>query len=535
MPGTLDRLIAWASPETALRRHVARRKLEILDSGYSQHGASRTKPSLAGWYASSRSPDDDITRNLPDLRERSRDLFMGVPMATGALKTVRTNVVGAGLQMKCRLDAGLLGMTEDRKEEWEATAEREFAYWCEREADAAGIWTFGQIQSLALLSMLMSGDVFALLPMVESGGVYSLRVRLIEADRVCNPLGRPETQDLSGGVETGENGAVLAYHVCSGFPKSSTDWTAATWARVEPRGSLSGRRQIVHLFQDPERPEQRRGVPFLAPVIESLKQLGRYSDAELMAAVVSGMYTVFIKSAAPDVAPGEAGRGWAGAQAPEDAASPQPEPEQTVSLGNGAVVSLAEGEDISLANPTRPNANFDGFVNAVARQIGSALEIPYEVLVKQWTASYSASRAAFLEAWKMFRMRRAWTASGFCQPIYEEWLAEAVALGRIDAPGFLADPFVRWAYSRADWIGPSPGQVDPLKEVEAAKTRIDEGLSTRERETAELTGGDWEENHIQRVKEERMRSEGGLKGGIDSAGEGAKQGRQTVLDPDDPE
>ena len=44
-------------------------------------------------------------------------------------------------------------------------------------------------------------------------------------------------------------------------------------------------------------------MPLLAPIIETLKQLGRYTDAELMAAVVSGMYTVFIETQAPEQKP----------------------------------------------------------------------------------------------------------------------------------------------------------------------------------------------------------------------------------------
>ena len=51
-----------------------------------------------------------------------------------------------------------------------------------------------------------------------------------------------------------------------------------------------------------ERIGQRRGVPFLAQVIEALKQLGRYTDAELVAAVVSGMFTVFIRKRIRDPA-----------------------------------------------------------------------------------------------------------------------------------------------------------------------------------------------------------------------------------------
>ena len=60
----------------------------------------------------------------------------------------------------------------------------------------------------------------------------------------------------------------------------------------------------------------------------------------------------------------------------------------------------------------------------------------------------------------------------FNQPIYEQWLSEAVAIGRIDAPGFFDDPAIRQAWCGCLWMGASMGHVDPLKEVNAAATRI---------------------------------------------------------------
>ena len=82
------------------------------------------------------------------------------------------------------------------------------------------------------------------------------------------------------------------------------------------------------------------------------------------------------------------------------------------------------------------------------------------------------------------------------------------------APGFFDDPLIRYAYTWADWTGPSQGQLDPKKEVEAAMLRVENGFSTRQRETAELTGGDWELNHRQRVKEEKLRREAGFSGSM---------------------
>ncbi len=491
----LDRLISVISPQWALKRSAARRKLAIMNSGYSHHGASRTKKSLLGWIFNGGSPDEDIIDNLDVLRQRSRDLYMGgSALSTGALKTARTNVIGTGLRLKPAIDADFLGIDEEQADELKRTIEREFALWSESvDCDAQRLNNFFELQQLAYLSQLMSGDCFALLPMIpRPHSVYDLRIRLMEADRVCDP-DRIDGRDIKGGVECNEYGEVIAYWFSSRHPLSTSS-KRQTWTRVEAFGLQSGRRNLLHLMES-ERPEQRRGVPILAPVIEPLKQLGRYTEAELMAAVVSGMFTVFIKSNTPQTPLGE------GIDLEHQVDS---EDETTYELGNGAIIGLAPGEEAQMANPGRPNSAFDGFVTAILRQVGAALEIPYELLVKHFTASYSASRAALLEAWKSFRMRRSWLAADFCQPIYEEWFAEAVAKGRIPAPGFFDDPLIRRAYTRAEWHGPSPGQIDPLKEANAAILRIKAAISTIERETAELTGGDFEQNVRQRAREERL-------------------------------
>ncbi|MGJ0848270.1 phage portal protein [Tissierella praeacuta] len=497
----IDKTIGFFFPTTALRRQVARRKLDIINTGYSNYGASRTKKSLIGWLSRGGSVKEDIDDNLDLLRQRSRDLYMGTPIATGSLKTTRTNVVGSGLKLKSQIDYEFLGLSDDEANRLETKIEREFALWAESvHCDAQRMNNFYELQQLAFLSWLMSGDCFALLPSIPRANMpYDLRVYLIEADRICSPQNkRSKENKIINGVEIGKYGEPIAYWIAQKHPLSF-NVGKQEWKRIKAFGDKTGRPNILHLMES-ERPEQRRGVPILAPVIESLKQLGRYTEAELMAAVVSGMYTVFIETKDPnDEVP-------LGEVIPIDQQVDY-EDENSYELGNGAIIALGEGESIKEANPGRPNTAFDGFVTSICRQIGAALEMPYELLVKQFTASYSASRASLLEAWKMFRMRRSWLAQDFCQPVYEEWLAEAVAKGRIYAPGFFSDPIIRKAYSGAEWNGPSQGQIDPLKEVRAASERVKEGFSTRAKETAELTGGDFNKNYRQRLKEERMMKE----------------------------
>lgn len=501
----INKIVKAISPEKALKREVARRKLEILNSGYSYHGASKTKKSLLGWISNGGSPKEDITDNLKILRERSRDLYMGVPLATGALKTCRTNVVGSGLKLKAQIDSDILGISDEDTAQWEGTIEREFSLWADTvNCDVERLNNFYELQQLAFLNWILSGDCVVLMPAIPRiNEPYDLRIQLVESDRISTPNNKKSGVTIEGGVEVSENGEVVAYHILQSHPLSKES-LKKEWVRVEAFGSKTGRRNVLHLMES-ERIGQKRGVPILAPVIESLKQLGRYTEAELMAAVVSGMYTVFIETKD------------SGTDAPLGSAIPEEEQldiedENSYELGNGALISLAEGETVKEANPGRPNTAFDGFVTSICRQIGAALELPYELLVKQFEASYSASRASLLEAWKMFKMRRTWLASDFCQPIYEEWMFEAVAKGRINAPGFFDDPLIRKAYCDAEWNGPTQGQIDPLKEVTAASKRVSEGFSTRAKETSELTGGDFFKNINQRIREEKIMREGGLIG-----------------------
>jgi capsid protein len=175
--------------------------------------------------------------------------------------------------------------------------------------------------------------------------------------------------------------------------------------------------------------------------------------------------------------------------------------EGSVELGNGSVVGLAPGESIETVNAGRPNPAFDGFVRSICVPLGAALEVPYELLLKHFTSSYTAARASFVEFWKAIRTRRAWLAQSFCQPIYEEWLAEAVAVGRVTAPGFFSDPAVRAAWSGAAWHGPAQGQINERVEAGAAFDRVSFGFSTMAQETAELTGRSWDQVNRERSRE----------------------------------
>jgi lambda family phage portal protein len=179
-------------------------------------------------------------------------------------------------------------------------------------------------------------------------------------------------------------------------------------------------------------------------------------------------------------------------------------------MGPGSINVLEPGETVNFGNPNIPSASFETFMKVLCRQIGAGLEIPYDVLMKEFNASYSASRAALLEAWEAFRTRRKWFVGKFVQPVYEMWLSEAVARGRIKAPGFWDDPLVREAWCGARWIGPVQGQLDPLKEAKASMLLVNAGIKTHEQVTREMGGGDWQENVEQLKRENELLADAGV-------------------------
>lgn len=472
-------------------------------TGYGNHGASQTLNSMIGWITGGGSAEDDIDLHGALLRQRSRDLFAGGGLARSGPVTLTTNVVGWGIQPKPKIDGDLLGLSDDAQDEWERNTLREFQLWanncfCDWERQQ----NFYGLQQLAFLSELVSGDAFVLFGMKDNRRTpYKTVIRLLEADRVCTPdsaNGESEsTETESGGrivdgVEIDRDGEVLRYYVASRHPLLEGSTETVEWTAVDAVGRETGYPNILHIMTV-ERPEQRRGVPFVAAQIEQIKQLDRYLTSELAANVVSSMLTAFIITDADD---GKLGM--------EDAVNEDEkvtDDELKLELAPGAIYSMPPGKKIQELNPLRNNSAFESFVTTMETLIGASMGIPKEVLIKKYDSNYTAARSALLDFWREVRVRRTAFNNSFNQPIYEQWLSEAVANGRIDAPGFFDDPAVRQAWCGCMWMGASMGHVDPLKEVKAATERIANNITTQEQEASEYNGNDWVRNIRQRTKE----------------------------------
>ena len=518
---------------------------KIVNSGYSGGGASRSKSTLAAYNPIKSSAQADVDVNLSTLRARSADLYCNTPIGAAALNTPRNAVIGAGLRLSPKIDYLALGISQEEAKGWQRNTRREFSLWADSvDCDLYRKHNFYDLQDIVYLNYLIDGDAWAAFKYRKPTGKspYCLRLQLFEASRVCNPdscsnLGMASYEtivmrnpangnDIINGVEVDRDGAVVAYWIANKVPYDLVNTGKQLfWVRVEAFGKRTGMPNVLQISHE-ERPEQYRGVPYLAPVIEVIKQVCRYVNAELMAAVIKAYFAIFLTS--KDASTNNIYDALDAASNEGLSYEEKREILNGINLDMGSVNLLPDGVDVKAIDGSRTMSTFEPFTSTLLTQIGAANNVSADVIMSRFQASYSASRAALMQAAATFKTRRTWFVRDFCQPVYEAWLAEAVAIGRIKAPGFGDEPQITKAWSRAEWFGPTMGLLDPVKEITSAALKRKYGFSTGEREAAEISGTDYDDNIAQLEAEKLTWEAHGLEVPVvDNTGSSNSKGGET--------
>jgi lambda family phage portal protein len=519
----VDGLVAAISPATAARRLMARGALKRLEKLSAFDGANSSRR----WHnrpVSSGSADADLDGDtLGTLRDRSRDRWRNDGLAAACVQALVDNIVGVGFRPALRLDHQRLGITSDQARELERQAHAVWSEWC-TSADATNRLHMDELQALVLTSALVSGDVFVQPIMVSDARLaarYELKLQIVEGDRVETPYGMPNTEQIRNGIVLGARGQPVAYYVHTGHPGDdgtilATQREANRYRRIAAHNA-AGRPNLLHVYYQ-ERPGQSRGRPFLSPVLDLFKDLDDYREAELVAAQVGACFAAFIKRTNPFDASLQA----AAFDSPQ-----QPGRQREQDLSPGSIYYLDPSEDVSFGNPTHPGGQFDAFVRSVKQSVTSGIGLPYEVAVRDFSrTTYSSARAAFVEARRMFARRQRWLTRSWLQPVWRMLLEEAYLRGLWDAPRFYDDPH---AWTNTQWITPGWGWVDPLKEAQAEKVKLEMGVTTRSKIVASTDGDNWHDVAQQAVAEEvferDIREQAGL-------GAVAMQPQETTTDDD---
>lgn len=144
-------------PSVSQELKISELKIDIQNKGYETRG-----PEFSGWDYLADSADNDILDNLQELRGMSRDLYMTNEIAVAVLEKFRNKGIGVGLLPEPTINYSYLGISEEKAKEMERIIKMRFDAWAySTNSDTTRMHDFYTLQSLAMISWLMNGDVFA--------------------------------------------------------------------------------------------------------------------------------------------------------------------------------------------------------------------------------------------------------------------------------------------------------------------------------------------------------------------------------------
>ena len=485
----VDDFIGMFSPVTAARRKYFRFISQHMLGSYRGAEGNRLRGT---WQPLGGSADQDLLWDLPKLRERARDLVRNDGIAAGAVSTIITNIIGSGIKPQSRLDKEALKINEDYGDQLQKQIEKIWERWVPF-ADASDRLNFYELEELSERQRFINGESIIIPVRIPEGKrkrPYNLALQSVESDRLGTPYDFISDKTIRTGVKIGEQyGEPILYYIRKTHPGDIMFNLKYAGNGIDnfyqyPAIDDFGNPGIFHLYHV-LRSGQTRGEPFFAPVINLFKDRFEYMEAELVAARVAACFAVFIKKDnAMDMSIGRSTQDPSGKRLEE--------------LSPAMIEYLNSGESIESFSPNRPGGTFGLFMERILRDISSGLNMPYEILAKDFSKSnYSNTRAALLEARRFFMMQQRFVADKFGQPVLMMLMEEAYLRGELPILDFYQN---RDAYVRSRWITPGWQWVDPANEVQAATDSIDNNLSTLAEETA-TQGLDWEDTLEQRARE----------------------------------
>lgn len=436
--------------------------------------------------------DDYEIVDLELLRRRSQELFQRNIYAAGLIRRLVTNEINKGLRPQAMISPRITGLSQDQASDWSDEVEELFAVYSNdpMQVDYMREKPLGVIEADVRRMALILGDVVV----VERMRMGVPSYQIIPGTQIQQPIKGVADTNIRHGVKVDAKGRHVSYF--------HTDHKTGKTTEIPARGRRSGRRTAWMVYGTEQRVDTVRGMPMMAIIIQSLKEIDTYRDAESRAAVVNAMIATYLSREKDGISSGTFSSGAVRRETIiEETNEAGPRTYNFHEFHPGMVISeLQPGEKPESFDTKRPNVNYAAFETAMLSAIAWAHEMPPEVLMQQFGNNYSASKAAVAEFNMYLDRVRMLQASQFNQRIYESWLLSQVQFNRVEAPGFFEasrDPNQRYLYAAwiaASWIGAIKPSVDLKKDVDAYKIAIEEGLITREKVASILFGGSFRVN-----------------------------------------
>jgi lambda family phage portal protein len=356
-------------------------------------------------------------------------LVRNSPYANKALNVIVSNTVGAGIipRIKGRTKTQQTKLTEMWKQWAEST-----------QCDFQGQSNFYGLQAMALRSTAESGEVIAR----KSFKAGIAKIQLLESDYINKTFSNNTTNIDGIWIDDQQN--VTGFQLYDNHPGDFKGYNLESkTVPVE---------QVIHMFKA-ERPGQMRGMPWVYPVATAIKDFADYQNATLIRQKVAACFTAFITE--------KDGDGL------KDAATLRAQRESENSMEPGAIRYLAQGQSVTLANPSGVD-QYDPFARQTLRSIAAGFGISYESLTGDYSqVNFSSGRMGHLEMQRNIDMWRWQTLiPQFCEPVFQHFLKWCQIQG-MDTNGV-----------SAEWTCPAREMIDPTKEIESLKSEVRSGFKT---------------------------------------------------------
>lgn len=436
-------------------------------------------------------------------------------VGSGLVNCMVDGTIGSGLSLESVVSSNILKTSKKKIAKNSQLIEEYWNLWAKtpEACDVLGENTFGAMTRVAGFNAYATGDVLQFIGIHNWNGIYVPYVRYYDGRSVMNKDNAANTERMVSGVRLDANGKAIGYTIKSEKAPYQYDYKNVERFSNYP-GSTLQRLQYNLILTGKVQPNQRRGRPLVLPAMNDIIMMSKFSEAELVKAVIHSYITAFVErdkdllninpnpSASDDAFLGTLDRDK---QVGETGAKEAP-----ITMGPGYIQTLAPGEKITLPESKSPVADFWKFMEGQLKMIAMAVGIPYEVALQVFNSNYSASQAAIQAAARKWDIERKAFAMQAMQPVYElmVWLLDMQGL--INCPGYQSDPFVRAAWNNANWHGPVVLNIDPIKNATAATLRLNNMTSTYEDE-CRLLGKDFDKVLERRKQEADALDEHGLK------------------------
>jgi len=503
-------------------------------------GASRYDRQLALWSPALQSADADLLHEREQIEARSQDMIRNDAYVSAGAQLHKDSIVGHAYLFNSKPNLIALGMKGE--DEWATEFQEEVEAKFGLAAESPENWLdtgrstglTGMVR-LAIGTYCASGEVLAIAEWHRKNALRPFRtsVHQIDSARLRTPWTFGDRRNIRNGVHKSELGEPLGYYIYKNHPNdyrthSLRTMNALDYQYVRARRQLGishSRLNVIHIFEA-GRPDQSRGVSDLVTGLKELKVLKSFRGIQLQNAVVNSMFAAAIESELPTetvmAQMGAQMSSGSNADAVTDyaanflgAINEYAAGSKHMALDGVKIPHLFPGTKLNMMPAGKGAAVGQDFEKSLIRYLAASLGVSYEQISRDYTeTNYSSARAAMNETWKFMMGRKRMVADRYANAIFRLWFEEQVNAGNIETMNARAAPNMYDgmnfdAYTQGEWIGASRGQIDELKETQAAVLRMKYKISTLEEEQARL-GKDWRAGLKQSKREQELMDELGL-------------------------